>query len=579
MSFLRPDFPGQDAGIINDDWIIQKMYELINEWKTVETDFKKLQDYVTNYFNNLDITEEVSKKIDSMIKDGTFANIIASMYSNPIVVVPDVETLKNTDASIGQIVKTMSYYNNTGYGGAYYVITKNNPDLINIEMTNGNTATLLNTYSVTAGQLGAKFNAENFDSTECIQYGIDHFTCVKLEPGTLYITSIEIHKPQIRIMGSGFRKTIVKSIVNHDNRPMILIENDISIIRYIDLWDFSLDGNEDNQIATFNAIELSNVSENSVYAFADIFFKRLYIINFTGNGIHVKTKYNTNPTEYFIQYLRLEELQIAYCKNNIYCENVYYLQIIHCYLQFPKQEDVVLLKQANYFKIIDSTLNTQTDYPLLSLSNCRFSNIMENNLQGNEGNAIECDACSNINVSNNISVNCRFLLSTKSTCTGTVADNNIYNGTVLSDSSSSLIALSTNLGDQYKPNDTSAVQPPTGYLGDRILCSYSGALPTVYSPLVLSGQNYHLNVENNIMKPPTNTRAILILNFQLTGDDTVYIEVNNDERQFQSGETKSSYTGMWYLNNISDIEILIKSKSQIARFNGGTCVYLNLSKY
>ena len=37
---------------------------------------KELQEYVTNYFDNLDVTEEINNKLDEMAEDGTLAHII-----------------------------------------------------------------------------------------------------------------------------------------------------------------------------------------------------------------------------------------------------------------------------------------------------------------------------------------------------------------------------------------------------------------------------------------------------------------------------------------------------------------------
>lgn len=42
----------------------------------LQTMFAALQDYVNNYFDNLDVTEEINAKLDEMASDGTLANII-----------------------------------------------------------------------------------------------------------------------------------------------------------------------------------------------------------------------------------------------------------------------------------------------------------------------------------------------------------------------------------------------------------------------------------------------------------------------------------------------------------------------
>lgn len=47
---------------------------------------EELQNFVTNYFNNLDVTEEIENKLDKMAEDGTLTNLIAE-YIDPIVTI------------------------------------------------------------------------------------------------------------------------------------------------------------------------------------------------------------------------------------------------------------------------------------------------------------------------------------------------------------------------------------------------------------------------------------------------------------------------------------------------------------
>lgn len=87
-------FPGSDFHDLNLDWLLQQMKNCLAEWAqtqqdwtdllTDNTDFKNrieqewedVQEYITNYFQNLDLTAEVSAKINQLILDGTFRDII-----------------------------------------------------------------------------------------------------------------------------------------------------------------------------------------------------------------------------------------------------------------------------------------------------------------------------------------------------------------------------------------------------------------------------------------------------------------------------------------------------------------------
>ena len=72
MSYLRADFPGQDAGIINDDWIILKTKELLDK---MANNFQgALNDYLTEFFKSTFISTvyvENTKTIRLEFKEGT----------------------------------------------------------------------------------------------------------------------------------------------------------------------------------------------------------------------------------------------------------------------------------------------------------------------------------------------------------------------------------------------------------------------------------------------------------------------------------------------------------------------------
>ena len=53
----------------------------INEFETdITGDFNTLHDYVYNYFDNLDVQEEINNKLDDMVEDGTFEMLLSHMY-------------------------------------------------------------------------------------------------------------------------------------------------------------------------------------------------------------------------------------------------------------------------------------------------------------------------------------------------------------------------------------------------------------------------------------------------------------------------------------------------------------------
>ena len=52
--------------------------------ETLTNAFNELQNYVNNYFNNLDVQEEINNKLDEMVQDGTLAQIINEQIFNEL---------------------------------------------------------------------------------------------------------------------------------------------------------------------------------------------------------------------------------------------------------------------------------------------------------------------------------------------------------------------------------------------------------------------------------------------------------------------------------------------------------------
>lgn len=71
------EYPYSDMHELNLDWFLKKFKELVEEWNQVQDDWTSLHDYVQNYFDNLNVQTEIDNKINAMILDGTFADIVS----------------------------------------------------------------------------------------------------------------------------------------------------------------------------------------------------------------------------------------------------------------------------------------------------------------------------------------------------------------------------------------------------------------------------------------------------------------------------------------------------------------------
>ena len=99
--------------------------------------FVKLQTYVNNYFDNLDVQEEIDNKLDEMVEAGTLQEIIADyLNSKAFFGFDSVSNMKSaTNLINGSYAETLGYYNINDGGKAKYKIRQiTNEDIVD-EMT------------------------------------------------------------------------------------------------------------------------------------------------------------------------------------------------------------------------------------------------------------------------------------------------------------------------------------------------------------------------------------------------------------------------------------------------------------
>lgn len=77
------EFPYTNIHELNLDWILAKVKELTTEWLQVHTEFETMQqlvngleEYIHDYFENLDVQDEINVKIDDMAGNGSLMTII-----------------------------------------------------------------------------------------------------------------------------------------------------------------------------------------------------------------------------------------------------------------------------------------------------------------------------------------------------------------------------------------------------------------------------------------------------------------------------------------------------------------------
>lgn len=161
----------------------------------------ELKNYVNNYFDNLDVQEEINNKLDEMAKDGTLDSIIEKYINNVFTrTYKNVSDMKNDNAlSTGMIAKTLSYDSENDLGGCNYEIEDNTNQVVDngeyILLNNNNIAHLIKPKVLYVSMFGAKGDGQT-DDLQSIQNAINYMKfgdTLNLVPNKKYLISNTIH--------------------------------------------------------------------------------------------------------------------------------------------------------------------------------------------------------------------------------------------------------------------------------------------------------------------------------------------------------------------------------------------------
>lgn len=109
---------------LNQDWFLDEFNKLVSQWEAMQKKFDNLQDafndlknYVQDYFKNLDVQEEINKKLDQMSEDGTL-NILLQMHARTVL--PSNDISGDTDTkNIQKMINEFGYVEL--FSGIYYI--------------------------------------------------------------------------------------------------------------------------------------------------------------------------------------------------------------------------------------------------------------------------------------------------------------------------------------------------------------------------------------------------------------------------------------------------------------------------
>jgi len=171
-------------------YLEETVYPAINENAKALAELQNLYLELKNYFDNLNVQEEINNKLDEMAESGELEEIISNFLElNSLIIFDSVQEMKESDNLIvGSTVKTLGFYNSTDCGGAFYKITENvEPDEITTFALNNNLfAQIILQHSMNVKQFGAK--GDNIaDDTLFIQKCIDLVNNIEFPNGIYMI--------------------------------------------------------------------------------------------------------------------------------------------------------------------------------------------------------------------------------------------------------------------------------------------------------------------------------------------------------------------------------------------------------
>lgn len=208
---------------------INKIIPAVNK---VGQQTEDLTTFVTNYFNNLDVQEEINNKLDQMVQDGTLQEIITQyLQTAGILGFNTVSDMKNaTNIINGSFVETYGFYTLNDGGNALYKIRNiTNEDVVdNITLipitTNENLiAELIYNKEINIKQFGAKGDGVT-DDTNAIQTALNKVpnnSAIYFPYGTYLTTAPLVFKTNsinLRLYSNG--KSTIKA--NHTGDCLVL---------------------------------------------------------------------------------------------------------------------------------------------------------------------------------------------------------------------------------------------------------------------------------------------------------------------------------------------------------------------
>ena len=288
--------------------------------------FTQLKDFVDDYFDNLDVQQEINNKLDDMVDQGTLQTIIYQYLNSVALFTYDtVADMKlATNFVNGSYAKTLGFHTRTDKGGAIYKIrTKTGADTAD-EMTlidlSDNTliAELVISNEMNVKQFGAKGDGST-DDTSSIQTAITESEILNVPSGIYMVDSLtHITIPSNRILRLA-EDAVIKSIANDQDGYAILYLNDVD---NVEISGGTIQGDRDTHTGATG--EWGHCI--SIYSSSNINIHDIKLIDAWGDGLYINDVTNIVTNNIIVDKARRNGISVisvnGYIGNNTIIKNI-----------------------------------------------------------------------------------------------------------------------------------------------------------------------------------------------------------------------------------------------------------------
>ena len=260
---------------------------ITNGFNNLEDLFNDLKSFVDDYFDNLDVQEEINNKLEQMTEDGTLQEIITTYIQSNVAWTFDSvsEMASATNLIDGSYAQTLGYYAVGDGGGALYYITDTQSETEHQEsLGDGLYATLIvNNDVLNVKTLGAKSDP-SYDNTTAFNTALSYVDKYALYfPYGFYrcshLDSIRVTS-NIKIYGDNATIKLLDNVITADYQCVFSLQCDDHINSLIEMSGLNIDMNYTNNHSVIdtsgNNLALQHCHAIFVYGSADSNIETLF---------------------------------------------------------------------------------------------------------------------------------------------------------------------------------------------------------------------------------------------------------------------------------------------------------------